>query len=325
MQDIPIRISILILDESNMLTVASVVDPVRAANRLSAEQVFEWEICSPKGEPVKLTGNIEMKCQGAFSSAKGGDYLIIIASFNQDAHGDRSLVQELRRKASSYKTVCAVEAGTWILARSAIIKDQRVTTHWEDIEAMRHQYPSFNIVSDRYVTEENIWTCGGASPALDMMLHLIEKEQGRPRALEVASVFIYDQMHASTDSQPSVSLGKLEYAEPRIGAAVRLMEDNIEAPILIAIIAQRLQTSAKTLEVIFKKHLGQTPAKYYLGLRLSAARKLLLDSSLDILEISIQCGFASQSSFSRSFSQRFASSPSAMRSSAKALAARQTV
>jgi transcriptional regulator GlxA family with amidase domain len=279
MQDIPIKISILILDESNMLTVASVIDPLRAANRLSAEHLFEWEIFSPKGGPVKLTGNIEMKGQAAFSSAKGGDYLIVIASFNQEAHGDRSLVLELRRKASSYKTVCAVEAGTWILARSAIIKDQRVTTHWADIEAKHQQYPSFTIVPDRYVADENIWTCGGASPALDMMLHLIEKEQGRPRSLEVASVFIYDQMHASTDSQPTVSLGKLEYAEPRIGAAVRLMEDNIDSPILISSISKQLQTSVKTLEFLFKKHLGQTPAKYYLGLRLGVARKILLDSS----------------------------------------------
>ena len=313
MQDTPITLSILILDESNMLTVASVIDPLRAANRLSAEQLFEWEIFSPKGDPVKLTGNIEMKSQGAFSSAKPGDYLIVIASFNQEAHADRSLVQEVRRKASRYKTVCAVEAGTWILARSAIIKNHRVTTHWEDIEAMQQQYPSLNIVPDRYVTDKNVWSSGGASPALDMMLYLIEKEQGRSRALEVASVFIYDQMHASTDSQPTVSLGKLEYAEPRIGAAVRLMEENIDTPILTSNIAKRLQISPKTLEVIFKKHLGQTPAKYYLGLRLSIARKLLLDSSLDILEISIQCGFDSQSSFSRSFSKRYGASPSLMR------------
>ena len=86
MQNTPISLSILILDDSNMLTVASVIDPLRAANRLSAEQLFEWEIFSPKGDPVKLTGNIEMKSQGAFSRAKPGDYLIVIASFNQEAH-----------------------------------------------------------------------------------------------------------------------------------------------------------------------------------------------------------------------------------------------
>lgn len=309
----PIEISILVLDDSTMMTVASVIDPLRAANRLAATQLFNWQVFSPTGEPVHLAGNFEIKSHGEFSSTTGGDYLIIVASFNHETHADRSLIQQLRQKAGTFKTICAVEAGTWILARSKIITNQRVTTHWEDIETISHRYPDLELVPDRYVTDKNIWTCGGASPALDMMLHLIEKEHGRIKALEVASVFIYDQMHASTVSQPSVSLGKMEYEEPRIGSAVRLMEKNIDSPKLISIIADRLNISTKSLEILFKRHLGITPAKYYIGLRLNAARKLILDSKLSILDISIQCGFDSQSSFSRSFKRQFGSSPVAFR------------
>jgi len=312
-QQKPITISFLILDESNMLTVASVIDPLRAANRLSATQLFEWQLFSPKGGPIELTGKLQMTSDGSFASSRGGDYLIIVASFNQTLHGDVQLVQDIRKIAGQFKTICGVEAGTWLLARSGLISHHAVTTHWEDLEHMRQLYPDLDIRADRYVLDKNIWTCGGASPALDMMLHLIEKEAGQMLALETASVFIYDQMHAGTDSQPAVSLGKLEADEPRIAAAVRIMEKNIDTPLTISAIAKRVPISVKMLEILFKQHLDQTPGKYYLRLRLNAAKKLLLDTKLSILEISVQCGFESQSSFSRSFKTLHGVNPLAIR------------
>src|SRR3546814_4265822 len=50
----------------------------------------------------------------------------------------------------------------------------------------------------------------------DLMLHLIRSRFGYPLALEVASVFVYDEAHAATDAQPLVSLGRLAGYEPRV-------------------------------------------------------------------------------------------------------------
>ena len=56
------------------------------------------------------------------------------------------------------------------------------------------------------------------------MLHLVRSRLGMAVALDVASVFIYEQARASSDAQPLVSLGRLDGYDPRLAQAIRLME-----------------------------------------------------------------------------------------------------
>jgi len=307
------EVSLLVLDDATMLTVASVLDPLRAANRLSRSNLFNWKIYSPGENSVRLVGDFEMRTAGSFHQSNAGDILIVVASFNQSRHADRRLLQALRRASSQFSIICGIEAGTWLLARAGIVQSHAVTTHWEDFESLSQTYPDLDVHHYRYVIDGKIWTCGGASPALDMMLKLIEKTVDKSLALQVASVFIYDQTHASTDLQPALSLGQLEVFEPRIAAAVRLMEDNIDSPLPVSAIARRAGISGKMLEILFKTHLDETPGRYYLRLRLMRARKLVLDTRLPIHDISIRSGFSSQSAFARSFKQAFGDSPSSLR------------
>lgn len=308
-----VNISILLLDEATMLTVASVLDPLRAANRLAQRRIFQWQLYSPQGLPIRLVGNFQMQCDGAFAQARPGEILIVIASFHQDIHANTALVSEIRRLRNRFQIIIGVEAGTWLLARAGIADGHRVTTHWEDHEALATRWPETTVVPDRFVIDGRVWTCGGASPALDMMLELIARTAGKPLALETASVFIYDQTHSSTDSQPALSLGRIVGREPRIGTAVRLMEKNIDSPLPIPAIARRTGISVKMLEILFVRYLDMTPARYYQRLRLLAARKLLLDTGLSVHEIAVRCGFNSQSAFSRAFHKAFEETASSIR------------
>ena len=151
-------------------------------------------------------------------------------------------------------------------------------------------------------------TCGGASPAFDMILNLIKQRNGASVAMEVASVFIYDDVHSQTDEQPLVSLGRVGKREPRLEKAVRLMEKTVEQPLPVAAIAKRIEVSSNTLEAIFKKHIGMTPGKFYLNLRLKLANRFVLDSNLSLQEIAVRSGFNSLSAFSRAYRQTFGKS-----------------
>jgi transcriptional regulator GlxA family with amidase domain len=146
-----------------------------------------------------------------------------------------------------------------------------------------------------------------------MMLHLIRAQQGMAVALNVASVFIYDQEHLATDRQPTVSVGRLEFAEPRLAAAIRIMEGSVEEPLSIAGIAARIGLSARAMQTLFVRHVGLTPHAYYLDLRLDAARRLLLQSGLGMAEIAAASGFASASAFSRAFRRRYHATPRGVR------------
>jgi AraC family carnitine catabolism transcriptional activator len=92
--------------------------------------------------------------------------------------------------------------------------------------------------------------------------------------------------------------------------AVKLMELNLEEPLSIGDIADRLAISGRELERLFKHYLQQTPSAYYRDLRLDQARWMLQQTTDSVTSISVACGFVSLSHFTRSYQQRFGKKPS---------------
>jgi len=309
----PIPITVLVISGSTMMTLASVIDPLRAANRLSDRTVFDWKITAVDGQSVALAGGLEFPVTAPFSASDAGQFLIVVASFDHHRNAAARLISSLQRAVRNFDVVCGVEAGTWLLARSGQITDRQVTTHWEDLENLQQAYPDADVTDARFVMDGKVWTCGGASPAFDMMLYLIEQTCSPRLALEVSSVFVYDQLHTASDRQPTTSLGILEQNQPRLAAAIRVMEKSIDSPMTTAAIARRVGISQKTLENLFRRSLKVTPGAYYLDLRLQLARKLVIDTRLGIQEIAIRTGFGSQSAFSRGFRNAFGHSPLQLR------------
>lgn len=308
------EVSIVVLSDSSMMSLSAVIDPLRAANRLSRLPLFNWKIISLDGDPIQLTCGVEIKADKALSVKDSGDLLFVIAGFDHALHASTKHIKTLAQIASKFKTICAIEAGTWVLAKAGIIRHQHVTTHWEDTEKLADKYPNLDVRNERYVIDGNIWSSGGAAPTLDMMLHYLRTTQNKSLAIDVASVFIYVDSSSATDAQ-TISLGRLQQHEPRLAKAIHIMEANLEETLSTGEIAQQVNLSVRMLELLCKKHLGITPGSYYLRLRLQAARKMVLDSNLSILDIALRCGFMSQSALSRAFMKRYATSPLKLRKS----------
>jgi transcriptional regulator GlxA family with amidase domain len=172
--------------------------------------------------------------------------------------------------------------------------------------------------SDRFVIDGKFFTTGGASPTFDFMLYLIRERYGYPLAIEVSSAFIYDGVHSATDTQPLVSLGMLENSEPRVAAAIHEMEQHIDEPVAVDQIARRIQLSVRMLEYLFRQTLDMSPAAYYRRLRLQTARRMVVDTRLQLQEIAIRTGFNSLSSFSRGFKNHYQQTPRDCRRQAQA-------
>lgn len=305
----------LVFSGSSIMCVASAIDPLRAANRVSGETLFDFHLVSVTGEPAVTTCGLPVAVSGAFDPDAETDVLVVIAGFGTQGYATSKLLGGLRRAARKARAVGGVEAGTWLVARAGLLDGRTATTHWEDMEDFTAAFPAIDVRPDRYVIDGPVFTCGGASPAFDLMLHLVRARLGMATALDVASVFIYDQSRAATDAQPLVSLGRLDGYDPRLAQAIRLMESHVDQPLAIAAIARRTGVTARTLENIFRGSIGETPGAYYLRLRLSAARRLVVDTRVSMAEIAERTGFSSASVFSRSFSRAFGSAPVKLRRS----------
>ncbi len=309
----PLRVTFLVFPGSSIMCVASAVDPLRAANRVSGETMFDYSLVSVDGTAPVTTSGMPVAVSGSFDPARQTDVLVAIGGFGTRYDATRPLISGIRRVARSALAIGGVEAGTWMLGHAGLIEGRAATTHWEDMEDFAAAFPDADVRPDRYVIDGPVFTAGGASPTFDLMLHLVRSRLGMAVALDVASVFIYDQARAATDAQPLVSLGRLEGYDQRLAQAIRLMETHVDQPLTTSAIARRVGLTARALELIFRKSIGETPGAYYLRLRLNAARRLVLDTQIRMAEVAARTGFASAASFSRAFSHAFGEAPVRMR------------
>ncbi len=310
---LPLKVTLLVFSGSSIMCVASAVDPLRAANRIAGEVVFDWKIVSVGGEPPVTTSGLPVAVSGSFEPAESTDVLILVGGFGTRDQHSHGLLSGVRRVAKAARACGGVEAGTWLLGRAGLLEGRKATTHWEDMEDFAAAFPGTDVRPDRYVIDGPVFTTGGASPTFDLMLHLIRTRLGMAVALDVASVFIYDQTKTAADAQPLVSLGRLDGYDPRLAQAIRLMEQHVDEPLTIGAIARRTGVTARALEMIFRKSIGETPGAYYLRLRLGAARRLVLDTRVAMADIAARTGFSSAAAFSRAFSRTFGEAPVRLR------------
>lgn len=311
--DQPLEAVILILPDASLMSVAATLDPMRAANRISGQQLYRWRTVSVDGRPVATSCGMGLQVDGALAPSEGCDLLLVVAAFNVRQHATPPVLSALRQAARRARMIGGIEAGSWVLAMAGLLDGRRATTHWEDLEDFAAAFPHVQVIPDRWVVDGRVLTTGGAAPALDCMLALVRARQGKGAALNVASLYVYDEVHLPSDAQPLVSLGRSSRGDQRLAKVIRVMEDHLDSPLPITDIAARLGCSTRTLELLFRGGLETTPAAYYLSLRLQAARRLVVDTALPMAEIAVRTGFPSIASLSRAFRRRFGRPPTAAR------------
>ena len=312
----PLSVTLLVFQDSSMMSLASALDPMRAANRLSKQLRFSWKILTPNNQPIRLTCGITISPDSEIDHQNinhRGDLLIIISGFHSDDYCGKSNLTLVRHLVKQHNATCAVESASWLIGRCGLLHNKKATTHWEDLENFEQAFPEAKVKPDRFTIDGSMITTAGASPTFDFLLELVQSRYGYPLAIDVSSVFIYQGQKHPDDVQQHLSLGILKIKEPRVANAIEEMEKHIDEPVSIRYIAGRVHLSPRQLENLFSQILGTTPSAYYRHLRLQAAAKLVINTNLDIREITLRTGFISLSAFSRAFKQYFSLSPIQLR------------
>lgn len=288
----------MVLNDSNTLSFAAGVDPMRAANRLSRRNRFHWSFVTATDQPAVLTSGLSVPGNPIVRLAHC-DLLLVIAGFDLDRQATPSLLASLRRLAGTGTTLAGIDGGPWLMARAGLLDTYRATTHWEDLGRFAAEFPAITTLRDRFHIDGPRMTSGGAAPTIDMMLHLISSRYGAALADRVAAAFIYDGTPHPARAQRRK---RDQSAQSALTArASILMEDTLDAPLSIPALAGRVGTSPRTLHAQFKSRLGTSPQAYYIALRLDEALRLVRDTEMPLTDVALATGFSSQSAFARAF------------------------
>jgi transcriptional regulator GlxA family with amidase domain len=305
----PLNVAVLVLDDSNMLSLAAGVDPMRAANRLGKRRLFDWHYVTATGAAVQLTSGLTVPGT-ALSRLQNCDLLMVIAGFNLKSRDTPALRASLRRIAATGATLAGIDGGPWLLAEAGVLDHYSATTHWEDLDIFAERFPKITTLRNRFHVDRTRMTSGGATPAIDMMLHLIKCRHGAPLAAQVAGAFIYDTAPDPSRTQSRSGNPGHTALTARVSA---LMEQTLDSPLPIPDLARRAGASPRSLQTQFRTHLNTTPKAHYLSLRLAEALRLVRDTDMRLLDVALATGFGSAAAFARAFHSAHGRSARAIR------------
>lgn len=293
-----------------MLSFAATLDPLRSANRMCGRDYYRWQVASADGAPVLASNGLPVPAHGALSDLGAADLTLVFLGVDLEPAGSGDIVPQLRRRARNGEGIGGVSAGPWMLARAGLLDGYRCTVHWEYRAAFARQAHRAIVTDAPFEVDRNRYTSGGGTASIDMMLHLIEADLGTATMRAVANQLQHDRRRSNADRQRPSNEPDLTGKPDSVRHVVRLMADHIEEPLSTVDMANRVGLSVRQIERLFRRYIKQTPSEYYIALRLSHARELLIQTDGTVLEVAISTGFASQSHFAQSYRAAFGCNPS---------------
>ncbi len=284
------------------------VDSLRAANRLDQEPHYRWQYFAPDENPVAASCGIVVPTR-AIAEAKSLETLIVVAPNTAQDFDDAKTLKQLKLLAKDGVNLGSASSGSFVLARAGLLDGCRCTIHWENIPVFKELYPQLDVAFSLYEIDQQRFTCSGGTAALDMMLKLIENQHGRKLAQQISQQFQHDRIRTEIDSQQMADRMDLAMSAPKLIDVIDLMENNIEVPLPLPAIAEKCNLSLRQIERLFHKYRNVTPSQYYLSLRLTHAKQLLLNTNRSVIDISIATGFETQSYFTACYRKHFGLSP----------------
>jgi transcriptional regulator GlxA family with amidase domain len=310
----PRRFAFLLVPNFSMMAFAAAMEALRIANRMADRELYAWQIVSREGGLLRASNGCLVMTDESLADVRVGPghpspTVIVCSGLGAERIHDRELFGWLRRADRAGATIGALCTGAHLLARAGLLEGHRCTLHWENLPGFMEEFPEIEVSADLFEVDRNRFTCSGGTAALDLMLHLIAQEHGQELATKVSEQCLVDRIRHSHDHQRIPYRVRLGIHHPRLISAIEMMEANVEEPLDQEMLARYIGLSRRQLERLFRKHLGRTPAQYYLELRLERARHLLYQTTMPIMDVAFACGFVSASHFSTCYREMYGKTP----------------
>lgn len=311
------NIGFILLEHFSMMSFTAAVDVLVTANLVQTDTVFKVTSYALKSNSITSDLGIEITPSNKLSDIKAAtekplDILIVCGGLRCTFVPKPKLAQALTNAAKQNIVLGSIWNGIIPLAQAGLLQDQTCALHIDNHPLMKEHFPDIKITDKSYIFNQEHLSCADALGALDMMLNLIHDLKGPAVSRAVREILSCNRSREGR-ADTLIQFGDNEQLPTLLRSAIQLMNSNIEEPIAIDEMASYLNANRRQLERLFKQHLNTSPSRHYLEIRLTYARRLLIQSNDSITNIAIASGFVSSNHFSNCFSQYFKMPPSACR------------
>ncbi len=321
-EESPVEVGFVLQQHFSMSAFTAAVDTLVTANLVRTTPLFKYQTYAAETSPIISDLGIEIAAQGtltAFDHQPLPDLLIICGGYRCSTQQHPELTRILKLADSKKLLTGGLWNGAIALAHAGLLDQLSCALHPDNHAYMREQFPKVRVSDQVIVSEGNRHTSAGPVSAMEMMLQLIGELQGTNITRAIREILSCDQISEKGNiriNQP----GDNPCLPQNLRDIMELMAANIEEPICVDELTVCIGISRRQIERLFQNHLETSPGRYYLELRITHARRLLLQSNESITNIALASGFVSISHFSNCYKDYFGVSPSHAREQAKASA-----
>jgi transcriptional regulator GlxA family with amidase domain len=293
------RVAVLVLDDVFDLGLAAVLDALQTANELI--EVSELRV--PKFE-VRIVGVRKRvrTSQGLTVPLNAGpwspDCVVVPAiGYKMPSALEKALArpdvrdagEQLRDWSLGGALMTAACIGTFVMAESGVLNQQRATTTWWLSPLFRKRYPEVRLdESDMIVKSGRYVTAGAALSHMDLALWIIRSMSPQLAALTARYLIV--------DSRPSQAVYALTDHLVHSDNIVQHFETWARARLKdgfsLDTAAKAVGASKRTLARHMQNVLGKSPLEYFQTLRIERAVHLLRTSNASVDEIAVRVGYS---------------------------------
>ena len=310
------HLGFLIFPGFPMACLTSAIEPLRAANEITGKRAFRWSVIGEDRAPVASSAEVVFEPTLALAEAAGLDYLFFLSSPAGGFSAPKKAHAGLRWLARQGLQIGGFSGGIFPLARAGLLQDHAASVHWCYEAAFKAEFPRIEARAAVMTIDRARITAAGATAVFDLMLRLIEDDLGPEVMTEVACWFQHPVVRGPDVVQrtPGYRADRTQDTLPlAVARAIALFSENIEEPLAIADVAQRVGLSTRQLDRSFRQSTGQAPLRYYRMIRMKQARQLVQFSDATITAIALAVGYASSTPMVRHYAREFGMTPQADR------------
>jgi transcriptional regulator GlxA family with amidase domain len=309
----PFRLGIVPINGFALMSYAAIVEPLRAANTLSGQTLYDVQSVEVDGQASQSSGGDLLPRQIPLAQTPAFDLVLLAAAGNALDYKNQRLAQWLRRISRTGTQIGGVSAAPLFLARNGLLDGRRMTIHWEHAEYLQEVSPDALFEPSLYVIDRDRLTCGGGTAPIDLMLALISNHHGQKLAQLVGDWFLHASIRPSAGPQRASLAERYGTVNSHVLSAIEAMETHVANPLELKALAKISGTSPRQLTRLFLANVGATPIAFGRTIRLEKARNLLQTAALSISDIALMTGFSSSAHFSSSYSTKYGIAPSKAR------------
>lgn len=308
-------IGFLLFDGLHSLDLFGPLEAFQEVNESLNRAAYDVVLVSETGAPVQSSSGVSIAAMASIARCPSLDTLVIPGGRGAREESFSPVVLDwIRQTDAQRRRTGSVCTGLFVLARTGLVENQRVTTHWRHVEEARLRFPNLIVDAEKlFCYEDKYFTAAGVTSGIDVALALIEEDHGARVAAEIARQLVVFVRRPGDQRQFSSLLQAQVDAPDRFNDLVGYIADHLHEDLSAFALAAHVGLGERQFRRRFKKLFGETPVRYVERARLEAARNLLVGSRTSIEAIAREVGFSSADVFTRAFERSFAVSPSEYR------------